>query len=442
VHSWCTSLIVGCTLAAAGVAAQSGPAALNPARSGVFNRSEAVPAFAGWVSAVLQHQPGVVDAAVIAAAQLSPDTLNAVFVEIIPLRKLMVEPRASSFSVPNDGKRLPQSLSYSRQALERMGALARMVNDRSTDERDFFELAALLHTDVALHPEASRDATGGANSSSLSRFSLQFGDGTQTGLAHSTDHMLMARQLLEYVARGTNHDPDIRRWYQATIARQQADQFWDFQHTDDAVKRFPDAPELLFLEGCLHEVAASPGVHAVIERASLPRGARLLLGNERDELRKAATGFKRVIDLMPAFAEARLHYGHVLVRLREWDQALTALRGMSAAVREPELKYFAAMFLGDAAEGAGRIDDAQTAYLDAAALFPSAPSPKLALSHLAWQTGNRAAARDHLQPILATVAHDRTDPLWSYMTSQARQADAWLADAQVRLATPGPALKP
>ena len=56
-----------------------------------------------------------------------------------------------------------------------------------------------------------------------------------------------------------------------------------------------------------------------------------------------------------------------------------------------------AMFLGAAEEGSGRFDQARAAYESAAAPFPAAQSPLLALSALATRRGDRTSALKHIQ---------------------------------------------
>ena len=404
----------------------------------VRERSDQAMRFLAWVTAVRSHAPGAVDQGAREVATWTQAMLNDMAVELANFRILMRSPKTSTFSISVGGKS-PQSIYYNESALRRMREAAADLVERRVSDIDLVEQAAVLHTDLAFHPEILAtpvEAFGGSG-----RALLLFGDGAQLGVGETADHLDVARKLLQLIPRGNTHDDDIRRWYEGTLARQQAIQFWDTEHTEAALEAFPDAPELQFLAGCLHEVLASAAIRAVVERASLPGRAVLRVDDERDELRKAAAAFARALQLRPDFAEARIHHGHVRTRLGQLEPALSALRGVDDARLEPALRYYAAMFLGDAAEAAGRRDEAGAAYTRALGLFGSSRSPRLALSYLAWQGGDRSAAQMQLESILTTREDADTDPMWRYPTFQARDADVAFADAEARLTQPGPPLK-
>jgi tetratricopeptide (TPR) repeat protein len=410
-----------------------------------LDRSDAVVRFGIWFNAVRDYRPAELDPPALQIAAWPPQALDDLFVELATLRALMRDPDRSVFLMPEGStKGIPPAAYYDARALNRMRDLAMAAQANGATDIDLIERASLLHTDLAFHPEILSATTLGPNSTGPSRGVIQFGDGRQTALDQSVDHLNVARRLLALVPRGNTHDADIRRWYQATAAHEQAVLFWDVAHVDDAVTQFPDAPELQFLAGCLHENVAAPAVRVVVEQARLPSGTRMLVSGQRDELRKAAAAFKRAVDLRPDFVEARLHYGHVQALLGQWNDAVVTLRGLPEAAPSPALKYIASMFYGDAAEGASRIDDARTAYARAAALFPSAQPPRLALSHLAWQTGERTVAGEQLDTMFtqAAVADPDVDPMLAYASLQGREADAWLADSRQRFAQPGPPLTP
>jgi len=403
----------------------------------VLERSDQAVRFLAWVTAVRSHADGAVDDGARQVATWTQGMLNDMAVELANFRILMRSPKTSTFSISVGGKS-PQSIYYNESALRRMREAAADLVERRVTDIDLIEQAAVLHTDLAFHPEILATPV---DAEASGRALLLFGDGAQLGVGETADHLDVARKLLQLIPRGNTHDDDIRRWYEGTLARQQAIQFWDTQHTDAALERFPDAPELQFLAGCLHEVLASSAIRAVVERASLPGRAVLRVGDERDELRKAASAFARALQLRPDFVEARIHHGHVRARLGEAEPALSALRGIDDPALEPELRYYAALFLGDAAEAAGRPEDAGAAYARASGLFPSVRSPRLALSHLAWQGGDRSSAQAQLEAILAASDAADEDPMWRYPTFQARDANVAFADAEARLTQPGPPLK-
>jgi hypothetical protein len=73
----------------------------------------------------------------------------------------------------------------------------------------------------------------------------------------------------------------------------------------------------------------------------------------------------------------------------------------------------------------------------AAALFPRAQTPYLALSQLAARYGDRGAAARAIEPLLALGAEEaeRQDPWWIYARSTGRDAERLLTQASERLAT-------
>src|SRR5207247_8011220 len=93
------------------------------------------------------------------------------------------------------------------------------------------------------------------------------------------------------------------------------------------------------------------------------------------------------------------------------------------------LRYYGELFLGAEEEALGHFDAARDGFERAAALFPSAQSPLIALSELAKRRGDRAGALAAIDRLfkLPPAGHDeRDDPWWSYHTAQARNADQLL----------------
>ncbi len=76
--------------------------------------------------------------------------------------------------------------------------------------------------------------------------------------------------------------------------------------------------------------------------------------------------------------------------------------------------YLAELFLGREEEALGRRDEARRHYERAAELYPNAQSPRLALSRLARQTGDRASAQRALQTLASVSDVDRADPWWLF----------------------------
>ena len=85
------------------------------------------------------------------------------------------------------------------------------------------------------------------------------------------------------------------------------------------------------------------------------------------------------------------------------------------------------MFLGAASEALGRYDAAKASYGRAAALYPQAPSPRLAQSQLALRSQDRTRALAAMKVALRPAAglENAADPWWRYHEIQGRAYDAW-----------------
>ena len=163
-------------------------------------------------------------------------------------------------------------------------------------------------------------------------------------------------------------------------------------------------------------------------------GASLPFAQEGDRAvneQEAAKLFGRALEADPSLLEARIRLGRVLHLLgraddarRELRGAVESLGGVPAAEDAALLAYYAELFLGATEEELRRHDAARAAYARAAALHPDAPSPRLSLSHLAFQAGDRAGALDQLRAGLepARQGPDR-DPWWRYHIAPGRSVD-------------------
>ena len=78
--------------------------------------------------------------------------------------------------------------------------------------------------------------------------------------------------------------------------------------------------------------------------------------------------------------------------------------------------YLAHLFLSRAYEALGEYEAARTSLEQAAALYPNAQTPRLALSNIARRMGSRAAAQRELQILakLPDAERQREDPWWDY----------------------------
>src|SRR5688572_8206709 len=379
-----------------------------------------------WVAAVEQHQLGTDDAAARLIAAWPRAHGDQLRLDLRPVLILMRNPDATSFQTET-ATGIPRIIMYGDSDLEALRALAAQALRRGDGNR-VLTRGAMLHTDIALLVPGE----GPAATPSAASFTLQFTDGRQLGVINASGHWEMARALLDSVTRpGGRPDPGsddiVRRWYQMTAAYLIAAAQLDSAHFAHAVELFPRDGEILMLAGAFHETLASPGVHEVIDNARLPAGASLAVGSVREELRVAQDLFERALRATPDLAEARIRLGHVLGRLGRPADAVEQLT--RARSDDRVLRYYAALLLGRELDAAGRRAEALTAYERAAAIYPSAQSPRLALSELAARAGERSvAAPAALAAIADTQDGEPADPWWSYHTAAGRFVRARLSD--------------
>ena len=227
---------------------------------------------------------------------------------------------------------------------------------------------------------------------------MEISDGQEIDLHQAAVHWEIARMLLDFVvpkgdtrpAKG--RDEMVRQWYRATAAWMQLSEDHDRLHLDPA-RLFPSDPDILFLSACQREAEAL---------------------------------FRRVLEIKPGHAEARLRYGRVLGGLGKHQESAVELRRAVADLTDPEMLYYANLFLGAAEEALGNRDAARVAYEQAAERFPMAQSPLLALSQLARRYGDRRGALRAIDRLFALEEADRgarDDPWWRYYVAQARDAE-------------------
>jgi tetratricopeptide (TPR) repeat protein len=426
-----------------------------------------------WMNAVDRHEPGAHDAAVMDVGTWSNAELQGLWVDVYALAQLTRNLGANRFLLRAEGQRGDTEIRYTawqiRQMrvfacaaagilprpdcaqlynaasgadddLVRLSAHAAAERSTSGDDNYLMRRAALLHADVAmLEPRgvvesfANRPVGPPAIGPQTWRIDISDGRGLDVGL--SALHWDIARLALDQVRPGASAKPApardamVRAWYRATAAWMQYREDHDTQHLDRARAIFPDDPDILFLSGCQRESYAAPSIQAATRTVTLPPGLTVGVGSDRAELRLAEGFFKRALAKQPDMGETHLRLGRVLGLEGRHADAAAEIRQAMSLLGETPLRYYGELFLGAEEEALGRVDAARDAFDRAAALFPSAQSPLIALSELAKRRGDRAGALAAIQRLFALPPagrEGRDDPWWSYHTAQARDADALL----------------
>jgi tetratricopeptide (TPR) repeat protein len=315
-------------------------------------------------------------------------------------------------------------------------------SDETRMLRRLVDRGVLLHTDIALF----RQGRGVAGRPNL----LLAADGRRQGFGNSI-HYEFAAALLKLNADRRGRE-SARAWYRAVSAHllhanclgEEAVvlALWRESALGESAphpSKFPDDEAFLFDYGCFHEGLITPAARValgeVIQVPTLVGGENS--GTERSgsdwtrrtqtfqtrvdgyavHLEQAFRAYQRAVEINPRAAEARVRLGHVECARGNCGSGMRNMRaGAELAAADPVVAYYAAMFLGQAQEARGRYEDARGEYQRAAALFPLAQSPLLALAALADGTGDRpAAARSaSLMWSLPADLEHRYDPWWDY----------------------------
>jgi tetratricopeptide (TPR) repeat protein len=389
-----------------------------------------------WLDAIERHKPGEADASFNEIRPWGPQEVDELLIDLDTLLILMRDDRAKVFFRPSSGSRPPVRVFYTQAHLDRLRIRARNEKIRN-DENRILKHGALLHTDIAaLLPFETRSPREEPPVRSQ-RLMVYFDDGRRLGFENAAEHWRAARLLLDRVRpkdSGNNkpapaRDEIVQSWYRVTTAYQQRIQQYELGHLERALALFPEDAELLFFNGCLHETFASRRVQSVFHAVSLPKGVAFGIGSERSELRQAEASFRRALENGPNLTEARIRLGHVLALTGRHSDAADELRKALSTTDDQLLLYYGHLLLGGELDALGNRDRARDAYQRAAALYPRAQSPKLALSQIANRVGDRRAALDAIRPVLGPPADefDRADPWWTYHVEQGRSADGQLA---------------
>lgn len=389
-----------------------------------------------WVTAVERHVPGEVDGSLAGAAGWSGDELRTLWVGTQVLLEVVVSPARSRFGIPrmafDPERRLRgqerMSVSVPADDRELLDPLAERIRQRGLNA--VLRRAALLHTDVVTQAADLAAQAGATSAWGPLRWSI--GDGTGLATEGQNLHWEMARMTMARVTPDPRRDSFVRDWYRATVATEQAAEYFDSLQLGEGLRLFPEDPELLLLKGAEREAMASPMFQAFARSVGNSRVMTGIASADR-ELGSATDFYRRAVQANPQLAPARVRLGHVLVLQNRCDEAVRELQTALAADLDPLHQYFALLFLGAAREGLGQTDGAVEAFEQAATRYEGARVPHLAIARIAREHGDRAGVTEGLERALAPVTQDAAiDPWWLYHSAQGRRGAAWLDDLRHR----------
>lgn len=376
-----------------------------------------------WLDAIETHTPGVRDSAVSAMLGMRTSDLESVFPYMVfALRDVIagLNERPRSFDELLSRYDTRELAPDDHAALKlRAGRIEALGLDR------FLERAAMLHADIArVDPAAHVTSSAGVGH--------LVSDGRNLGDEGRPWHWMLGRSLLHLVR--PRDDAHVRLWYVAVAHHLQGTRnFTEANpHLERAQELFPEDAEVQFLRGLLHEAQSGPDIQAAVAEqfARLsPRDQRAYrpsVGTEKDENAEARDAYERAVAADPSHATARIRLGRTLTVEGKADRAVEHLRIALAGSLQRTDRYLAQLLLGRAEEVARNLDGARAAYGEAAALYPDAQSPRLALSQIALQAGDRAGAAA-LFPFLSEGASEDAgdDPWWRYFHDWAPNRVQW-----------------
>jgi len=243
-------------------------------------------------------------------------------------------------------------------------------------------------------------------------------DGRWQSLRYVSVHWELGRLLVDGVVPEPASDPRVRTWYQETSRDliKLRSLVEALPHLTRALQIFPTDGTLLFYRGVLHERNSSSLLQAGSDSLTEANRGTSTFGTTRAELTRAERFFRLSLVSQPDQIEARLRHGRVLGELGQHDEAIAELGRAVEDGAAQELLYLSHLFLGRNYEALGRYEEARAELERAAALYPRAQTPRLALSHIARRTGNRAAAQRELAHLAALpdMEGERQDPWWHY----------------------------
>jgi tetratricopeptide (TPR) repeat protein len=306
-------------------------------------------------------------------------------------------------------KKAPGVLTTNRpQTITGIGSA--LVHDPGRDA--FLKRAAVLHSDAAIHAGYGDSATfqpGLADAASSARLTPLLSnnrltldqDGEVLGTVPANWNWPFARSLLDQLSTRTGRDPFVGTWYHATLAYMLQQGLYGEMttHLSRAVEVLPDDARILFDQGCYAEVLGLPKNQVLLSDADIlalqARRAGRTLGTQGVASLKlgipleivtnenAERLYRRVLRADPAYTEARVRLGRLLIVRKRHDEAAAELATALGAQAEGPVAYYARLFAGRAAQALGRIDAAAGHYREAQALFPGAQSALLGQSQLA-----------------------------------------------------------
>lgn len=367
-----------------------------------------VAALQKWVAQIDAHDPGEMDAPVIADAGLKPID-----------RGLLVgiaAPFVAYLRVFDGTNEIPK---VRLSPLEK--ALVKELAARVTGKRTFSEWlhrAVMFETDVAiLAPEVTADAMRDAKGTGLAE-AVHADDGELGARNLLNWHFQLARELVDQRATAVS-DVFAASWYH-TVALYQLDLMLLGEmapHLQRADQLFPSDARIQFDLACLSDAMGSARVQAVMVGGYSGNSTafRPNVPGETNAERRASAQFAQTLQLDSSFAEPRVRLARLMEKNGKPQDALSLLADASRLTMSPELEYISHLIAARASGAVGKFAEGRAHVKAALALFPSAQAPLVALTQLSLESGDMEGAVSAASQLRLNPERDeRNDPWWIY----------------------------
>ena len=382
-----------------------------------------------WISAVQQHAVGESDAALARIGAWSYDDLD--------MMRAYVEALAG-LPTKNDRDRARRRSLIDDRGQAEIAELSKRAVPR--DFPSFLKRAALLHTDAVLlgtspvvavaPPTPRQQKPRWARETAEVRINVRSNDGRVEGFERANPHWEFAMDMLEALPTVPQRDPIVALWFRAIGAHfaSERNHAASMLHFARARRMAPDDAGVLFGEACMQESLGSPPEQEYVRITILPNGSQFLgVESAPAHFRRAESLLRRALTADAGLIEARLRLGRVLGQQGRYEAALTELAQVVAAPPDRRLGYYAHVFIGDATQALGRLDEAQAAYRTAIELYPHTQAARIGLGAALRAAGDRSAALTAILPTLSAPAGSRDandDPWWNYYDGDAANLTA------------------
>lgn len=377
-----------------------------------------------WSRAVMQHEPGRLDPAVVELAGWTAYSVHGVVADFLSLHPDLKQKR------PLDLEATPTRV-YTKKTIADVEARSiEVFQDHAGGTNRILRRAAMLHTDVALLAPIDRSQTTGTADI------VRVVDGRVVGVVGRSAHWVAGLTLLDAIEPAPREDPWVRLWYYAlAIGFLEGGNLAAAKpHLEHALRVLPDDARMQFGSGYYHQAAGAPSAQAAYrEQKRLTRRTKTGspgIEDAESNWKMAERRFRRALELDSGFVEARIRLGETLLNLDRVDEAAVHLRQAAAGAGHPVLDYLAQMLLGAAEERLGHRPEAAACYGRAASLFPEARSPHFALAALARRGGARLDAWRQIARVASppVPAQLDADPWWTFTRWHAKSAETLLAE--------------